>query len=113
MRIAADNALNTQILHQPGDCATGDIEAFPIQLMPNLAHPVDPPVRLAHALDLGPQRRVPPGTIRQPGRIGPLRQVVIIGGWGDRQNLADRLDPVLLPMIVPLGICMQTPVGNG
>ena len=50
------------------------------------------------ALDLGSQDRVAPGAIRQPGRIGTLRQVIVVGGRGDRQNPADRLDPVRITM---------------
>ena len=87
--------------------------AFSIQLTPDLAHAVDPPVLLENTQDLGPQDCVAPATIRQPGRIGTLRQMIVAGGRGDRQNPADRLDPVRLPMIVPLGVCSQTPAGNG
>ena len=113
VRFASDDALNTHPLHQPGHGAAGNREAFPIQLTPDLAHAVDAPVLLEDALDLGPQDCVAPGTIRQPGRIGPPRQVIVVGGWGDRQNSADRLDPVRLTLIVPLGVCLQTPAGNG
>jgi len=57
------SALNTHPLHQPGHGATGNREAFPIQLTPDFAHPVDTPILFEHTLDLGPQRRVPPGAI--------------------------------------------------
>ena len=63
VRLAADDALNTHVLHQPGDCATGDIEALPIQLTPDLTHAADTPALLEDALDLGPQGCVAPGTI--------------------------------------------------
>jgi putative transposase len=94
VRLAPDDALDTHVLHQSGDCATGDFEAFPIQLTPDLAHAVDAPVLSEDTLDLGPQRCVAPCASRQSGRIGPLRQVIVVGGRGDRQNPADRLDPV-------------------
>ena len=100
VRLAPDDALNTHVLHQSGDCATGDIEAFPIQLTPDLAYAIDAPVFFEDKLDLGPQHCVAPGAIRQSGRIGPLRQVIVVGGRGDRPNPADRLDPVLPSLIV-------------
>lgn len=100
MRLAADNALNTHTLHQPCHRASGNIEAFPTKLTPDLAHAVDTPVLFEDTPDLRLQRRVAPGTLRLPIRIGPLRQVIVIGGRGDRQNLANRLDPMLTTMIV-------------
>ena len=30
----------------------------------------------------------------------PLRDMLVVGGWGDRQNPADRPDPVLPSLIV-------------
>jgi hypothetical protein len=55
--------------------------------MPDLANAVDAP-------DLRAQCLVPTRTIRQPGWIRPLDQMIVVGGWGDRQHLADRLDPM-------------------
>ena len=95
--LAADNALNTHDLHQPGDRATGDVEALTPQLPPDLADAVDAPVGIEHALNMGPKLLVPLGTVRQTGRISPPRKMIIIGGRGDRQHVADRLDPVLVP----------------
>ena len=59
--------------------------AFPVQLTPDLAHPIDAPVLLEDALDLGPQDCVAPSAIRHWGRIGPLGQVIVVGGRGDRR----------------------------
>jgi len=56
-------ALNTHALHQPCRRASRDIEACPIQLPPDLAHAVYPPVLCEDALDLGPQDCVAAGTI--------------------------------------------------
>jgi len=107
------SALNTHVLHQSGHGATGNGKAFPIQLTPDLADAVDTPVRFEDALDLGPQGCVAPGAIRQSGRIGPLRQVIVVGGRGDRQTPADRLDPVLPSLIVPSRACVHALPGNG
>jgi hypothetical protein len=52
-------------------------------------------VGLENALDLGTQFAVALGPIREPFRIGPLGQMIVIGGRGNRQMSADRLDPDL------------------
>lgn len=70
---SATNALNSHALHQPGDRATGDIKAFPIQLTPGLAHAVDAPVLLEDPLDLGPQGCIAPGTIRYQNCVPKAR----------------------------------------
>jgi hypothetical protein len=100
VRLSSDNALNIHVLHQPRDSAAGNVETLAAQLVPDLAHAVDAPVLLEDSPDLGAQRLIPVRTIRPPGRIGPLRQMIIVGGWGDRQHIADRLDPVRIPMRV-------------
>jgi len=59
---------------------------------------VSSPQKRARSRATGPHHagRVP----TTPGRIDPLRQVIVIGGRGDRQNPADRLDPVLPSLIL-------------
>ena len=100
VRLAPDNALNAHTLHQPCHRASGDIEALAAQLPPDLPDAVDPPVLFEYPQDLGAQGRVSTCPIRQPRWFSPPRQMVIVGGRGDRQNLADRLDPVRIPMRV-------------
>ena len=39
----------------------------------------------------------------QTGRIGTPGRMLVVGGWGNRQHLADRLDPVRPPVIVNEG----------
>lgn len=97
------SALNTHALHQPGNRAAGDVKTFPLQLPPDLPHAIDPPVLFENTQDLGPQCLVTPGTVRQSGRISPLRQVLIIRGRGNRQDSAERLDPMLTAMHVDKG----------
>jgi hypothetical protein len=46
VRLAADNALNPHVLHQPRDRAASDIEALAAHRMPDLAHAIDAPVLL-------------------------------------------------------------------
>ncbi|KJZ32866.1 hypothetical protein TW83_01035 [Paracoccus sp. S4493] len=89
MLLALDDALNTHVLYQSGDCATGDIDAFPIQLTPDLAHAVDAPVLFENTRDLGPQRFVAPDAIRQSGRIGPFHKRGIQISLSGRGNCYD------------------------
>src|SRR5271163_1795875 len=69
----------------------------------NLANAIDAEVLLEYAPDLDLQIRIAADPARQPGGIGPPRDMDMIGRRGDRQDLADRLDPVNLTMIVDEG----------
>ena len=93
VRLSSDNALTIHVLHQPRDSAADDIEPLAAQLVPDLGHAVDAPVLLEYTPDLGAHLLIPVRTIRPPGRSGPLRQMIIGGGWGDLQHLADRPSP--------------------
>jgi len=89
--------------HQPRHGAASDVEAFPPQLPPDLAHAVDAEVLLEHASHFDLQGFIALGPGRQPGRIAPLGDMAVVGGRGDRQHLADRLDPMRLAVIVDEG----------
>jgi hypothetical protein len=80
-----------------------DGEALPPQLPPDLAHAIDAEVLLEHASDLDFQIRVAADPLGQAGGIGALAGVGVVGRRGDRQDPADRLDPVGLTMIVDEG----------
>ncbi len=95
MWLAAYDALKVHILHQPGHGAAGDSDPLAPELPPHLADTVDLSVHFEHAADLGAQDGIPPDPRQPSARIGPLRKVIVAGGWGDRQHLANRLDPVL------------------
>jgi hypothetical protein len=69
----------------------------------DLAHAVDAEVLIEDAPDLDLQRSILPGARRQPGGIPPLGNMGVIGRGGDRQHLADRLDPMRPTMIVDEG----------
>ena len=99
-RLAADDALKADRPHQARHGAAGDLEALPPQLPPDLAHAIDLEVLGEDAADLGLQGRIPLRPRRQLGGIGPLGDMVVVGRWGDRQHLADRLDPMRLAVIV-------------
>ena len=87
--------------HQPLDGAAGHRDALPVELPPDLAHAVDAEVLREHALDLGfrAPRPASPGPTACSGSAR-LRGMGVIGRRGDRQHLADRLDPIRPAMIV-------------
>src|SRR5947209_4869095 len=91
--LASDRALKAGLLHQAFDGAAGDVDAFAAQRPPHLAHAIDAEVlgvNLADALDqLGVALSLSAG-------IAPASLDLVIGGWGDLERLADRLDPVLV-----------------
>ena len=100
VRLSTDNPSNTHALHQPYHGAPRDIEALSDKLSPDLPDTVDPPVLLKHAKDLRAQHFVLTSPSRRPGRVGPLRQMIIVGGRSDRQHIPDRLDPVRISIRV-------------
>src|ERR1700758_5634763 len=86
--------------HQTLDCAAGDVKTLPPQLPPDLAHAVDLEILGEHTPDLRLESHIPLCPGRQLRRIGPLGGMLMVGGRGDRQDLADRLDPIRHAMIV-------------
>ena len=102
-RLAPDRSPKAHIPHQPGDRAASGAEALPPQLTPNLAHAIDTKVLLEHPPDLDLQISVAADPVGQAGGIGAPGEMGMISRRGDRQNPADRLDPVGLTMIVDEG----------
>ena len=68
---APDDAFDPHLLHQLGDGAARDLDAFAAHLPPDLAHAVDPEVGVEHAPDLGPQFGIALRTRRSTRWIGP------------------------------------------
>src|SRR5919202_1439961 len=101
--LAADDAFQAQRPHEACDRAAGDLEALALQLPPELAHAIDPEVLVEHTLDLALEHLVSLGPLAALGRIAALGGVLVVSGRGDRQHLADRLDPVGLTMRVDEG----------
>ena len=98
-RLATPLALQAQTLHQTFDCAARHRNAFAVQLPPDLVGPIDLEVGLPDPLDLRQQDPIALGAgAAQFGRAPP------VGRRGDLQDLADRLDPVRLPVLVDAGV---------
>ena len=113
VRSTTDNALKSQHPHQPLDRASGDIEALPPELAPDLPDPVDLEVLLPDPSDFGDQPGVPTRPGAGPRGVTTGGEMGVIRRWGDRQNPADRLDPVDSAMIVPSRACEHAREGGG
>ncbi len=98
--LTAHRACQAHPSHQAGDRASADLDAPTVQLAPDLAHAIDHKVLSPHPLDLRHQGGAPLRLLAASRRIGPVRGVGMVGGWGDPQNPADRRDPVRLAVIV-------------
>src|SRR5687768_9915861 len=91
---AAHNALQAERAHQAFDSAPRRLDVLAAELPPDLARAVDAEVLLVHALNLRHQRLVASQPRRKTLRIGLAGLVLVVQRRGDRQLLADRLDPV-------------------
>ena len=74
--------------------ATGDHKALPHHLPPYLPHAVDGKVLREHASNLGLEDQILTRPCRQTRWVLSRRDVHGVGGWGERQDTADRLDPI-------------------
>ena len=92
-RFAPDHTCQAHCPHQPGNGTAGNVEPLAPQLPPDLTHTVDAEVGLEHAPHLDPEHGIAPRPRRQAQWILPLRDMRMVGPLGDRQHLADRLDP--------------------
>src|SRR5258708_1684980 len=98
--LATDHALQADASHQTRHGAASDPVPFALQLPPDLAHAIDPEVLLEDPPNLRQQGGIMLRPRREPGRIDTHGNMGTIGRRGDRQHLADRLDPIRRPMIV-------------
>ena len=86
--------------HQPLHGALGDCHPFAAQLMPDLARAVETEAGIVNTLDGLAQLVIAAGTSRSPVVIGKPGSMLVIGGRGDRQFPADRLDTQILAVRV-------------
>ena len=101
-----------QPAHQASHGATRHRVPLAIELTPDFAYAVDLEVALPHPPDLATQNLVPLRSRRaQPG-IGFSGLVRVVGGRSDRQDRTDRLDSVLLPVVVDEGGGRAPPLRN-
>jgi hypothetical protein len=96
--LATADALKAQLTHQPFHGAAGHRDPLPVQLPPDLPGAVDPEVLGMHPGDLDLQLGIAGRTRRGGSAAGG-----VVGGRGDRQHLADRLDPEPVLVTVDVG----------
>src|SRR5262245_7539994 len=96
----AHNPLQPERLHQSFDGTAGDGDALTAELSPDLACAVDLEVIIIHAPDFTRNLSIASKALRFPLRLSLSRFLFVVGRGGDRQLRADRLDPVLGPMLI-------------
>ncbi len=95
-----NHAAQPQLAHQPCHRAPSDRNALAVELTPHFARAVHAEVLVPDTTNLAPKRGVAPHPRRRPLRIRLSGLVFVIRRWGDRHHGANRLDPILLPMLV-------------
>jgi hypothetical protein len=98
--LAPHRALQPHPAHQTLHRASSHIEGLALKLPPDLPSAVDAEVLCMNTRDLRAQLGVASGAGRGPGGIAAARDVGVVRRRGDRQNPADRLDPVDRAVIV-------------
>ena len=92
------SCLQAQLAHEALHRAPGHLDPFALQLPPYLPRAIDAKVLVPHATDLALQPRSAHHSAGSPRGIHLPGLVLVIGGRGDRQHRADRLDPVRVPI---------------
>ena len=77
---------------------------LPVHLLPDFIRAVDLHVGLPHTLDLRPQTFITDCANRAPRRITKPRGMASVARRGDPQDLADRLDPEGVAMLIDEGL---------
>lgn len=88
------------MLHEALDRTADDLDACPVQLAPNLVGAIDLPVGVPDLLDPGAQDRIVMGVCRKRAVVTLSGGRAPIPGGGNPQGLADRSDPVGIPVPV-------------
>src|SRR5690606_12065592 len=101
--LPSNDTPQAELPHQSLHRASRNIEPFPLHLSPNLADAIDRKVLGKDPHDLGLEGFIALGTRLQPRGIPASGDMLMIGGWGDWQHPADRLDPVMPTMFIDKG----------
>ncbi|EAA20200.1 hypothetical protein, partial [Plasmodium yoelii yoelii] len=98
--LATPHTGQPQPLHQALDRATGDLDTFAVQRAPDLVGAIHLHVGVPDPLNFWHQNRIALGTRGKQAGVALLRRMAPIPGRGNPQDLADRLDPVAIPVPV-------------
>lgn len=100
---AANRALQSQALHQSLDRAAGYTNLLPVHLRPDLVCAVDPHVGVPDTLNFRAQHVITLDSGAALRWIAKLRSMAPVTRRGNPQNLADRLDPECVAMLIDEG----------
>jgi hypothetical protein len=98
--LATKHTAQAQTSHQSFDGAAGHRNAFAIHLRPDLVSAIDLHVGVPDPLDVWDECVIVLGSGTPQGRIAHLGCVAPVTRRGNLQDLADRLDPVRIPVAV-------------
>src|SRR5690625_3537236 len=98
-RLAAPDTCNAQSPPQPLNHAAGHSDAFPPELMPDLAYAIKLEAFFPNTPDLHAQPGIALNAGGRPGRVRLPGGVLTVGRRSDLQHPADRLDSVLMTML--------------
>lgn len=101
---AAHGAAQSSLAHEAFNGTTGDRNAFPVELPPDLVGAIDLKIDLPDAFDLADQHFIALSASATQFRIPLSGSMAPIRGRGNLQLLADRLDPETLPVFVDKGL---------
>ncbi len=96
----ATNALQAKLSHQPLNGAARHDDAFTVHLPPDFVGTVDLPIRMPDALAIYPEPLAPLGALAAQFELPLPSGMSPITRRGNLYDVADWLDPVLLPMLV-------------
>lgn len=99
-RLASHHAMQPHPAHQALDGAASGWDRFSMQLAPDLAATVNAEVLIPDALDFSAQPAIALDSGRRAVRLGFTGLVLVVRRRGNRQDTADRLNPVRLPVII-------------
>ncbi len=103
--LATSNALQPSPAHQPLNRASGYLDTFSPELLPDFHRAIALHVAVPNASNLQAQGLIAPHTATAQGRIAKLGRMPAVTRRGDLQDAADRLDPETVTMLIDK--CLQ------
>lgn len=96
----ATNTLQAQLTHQPLYRASSNINALPLELLPDFHDAIALHIVIPDALDFIAQQLVLLGTGASQFGLTGFGGMQVVTGRSDLDNATDRLDSVLVPVLV-------------
>ena len=102
--MTATNALQAQLTHQPLYRAASNINALTLELLPNFHDAIALHIVIPDSLDFIAQQLVLFGTSASQFGLTGFGCIKVVTGRSDLDNATDRLDSVLIPVLVDKSI---------